>query len=392
MSLFSGAGVGDFGLKLAGGKCLAACEIDVHRQNVHSSNIKSPMWGNIREEKGSLIASLSHKTPDLLIATPPCQSFSTANARRGRREDPDHASKDDRNSLFFEVLYVAQKTQPKIIFFENVPNFFDKKIHSPDGLVTDKVIEFIKSVLSNYLSWHGIVCLSKLGVPQSRKRSIGVFVRNDIKNANEILEELTPKQSWSYIHNTPTTILEAIDGLELLDSIDADMAKSNTDILHQVPVSSKKRYSWISDIEADSGKTAWENACPHCDDNSTPIFNVKCQSCGKDMLNRPHVTEKDGTVRSIKGFKTSYKRMAPNTLAPTITTNTNSFSSDCKIHPNQNRVLSVREAALLQTVPYTFNWPKEQHFKTQHLVREMIGEAVPTLVTYQLGLKLSQLI
>ncbi|HEQ1709164.1 DNA cytosine methyltransferase, partial [Pseudomonas aeruginosa] len=81
VSLFSGAGIGDYGLHLAGGVCLAACEIDTQRAAVHTANFKKHVWGDIRKEKVKIVESLKDKNIDLIIATPPCQSFSTANSR-----------------------------------------------------------------------------------------------------------------------------------------------------------------------------------------------------------------------------------------------------------------------------------------------------------------------
>ncbi|WP_395551645.1 DNA cytosine methyltransferase, partial [Pseudomonas aeruginosa] len=66
---------------------------------------------------------LKDKNIDLIIATPPCQSFSTANSRRGLRDDAEHAKGDERNSLFFEALYIIRELNPSFVLFENVPNF-----------------------------------------------------------------------------------------------------------------------------------------------------------------------------------------------------------------------------------------------------------------------------
>lgn len=391
VSLFSGAGIGDFGLKLAGGSCIAACEIDSHRSAVHRHNISAPVWGNLRTEKQKLIASVGAVTPDLLIATPPCQSFSTANARRGLIEDPEHATRDDRNTLFFEALEVARALRPKIIFFENVPNFLKRKIHSQDRKLIGKVEEFLRASLSEYVGWCDVVCFSTLGVPQRRKRSMAIFIRRDILSGRDF--DLALPINWpGSPKSTPKTILEALNNLPVLDSICTEKSSSPEDPLHCVPIYLEKHYDWISSIPAGSGQSAWENACKHCGDSTTPVFSVICSKCGKSMKNRPHVTEAGGNIRPIRGFKTSYKRMLPNEPAPTITTASGSFSSDLKLHPNQNRVLSARECALLQTIPYNFEWPKAQQFKKGHLVREMVGEAVPPLVTYRLGLAVARII
>ena len=391
-SLFSGAGVGDFGLVLAGGKCLAACEIDFHRAAVHRANIGAPVWGNLRTEKNAIVDYLLGVELDLLIATPPCQSFSTANSRRGLREDPAHAGRDDRNNLFFEALEVARKLKPKIIFFENVPNFLKRKIQSEDGRVVGRVEEFLRAALGGYRSQAEVMCFSTLHVPQRRRRSVAVFVRNDIEKDDA--EKLMNPVLWpGGLNDRPNNIVEAIGHLTTLDSSCADLAFDATDPLHQVPLQQEIHYRWISDIAPGSGKSSWENSCPECNDRGTPIFQVICNKCGSLMLNRPHVVNEDGVgIRAIKGFKTSYTRMAADQIAPTMTTASGHFSSDIKVHPVQNRVLSPRECAILQTIPASFIWPKEQQYRKAYLIREMIGEAVPPLVTYRFGKALAKML
>lgn len=393
LSLFSGAGIGDYGLKLAGGNCLGACEIDPSRSAVHDTNIGSKLWGNLRNDNEKIIEYYQNQNIDLLIATPPCQSFSTANSRRGLREDPDHASKDERNSLFFEALHVARALKPSVILFENVPNFLKRQIRSENGKIVGRVHEFIDASLSDYSSWQGTLCFSQFGVPQRRKRSIAIFVRNDLQlEGDAAIRDYLKPDSWSYVpEGAPKNILQAIDDLPELDGKSELSAISQHDPLHQVPVYSPHHYSWISSIPKGSGKSAWENSCLKCGCSRADFFDIKCASCGEIITTRPHVTEANGVIRAIKGFKTSYKRMLPDTLAPTITTASGHFSSDLKLHPTQNRVLSARECARLQAIPDAFKWPDEQKYRKGYLFREMIGEAVPPLVTYQFGTALASL-
>jgi DNA (cytosine-5)-methyltransferase 1 len=392
VSLFSGAGLGDYGLTLAGGKCLAASEIDPNRASVHKANIGAPMFGNIRTEKEKLIDSIKDIEVDLLIATPPCQSFSTANAKRGLMEDPEHADRDSRNHLFFEALSVARSLRPKFVFFENVPNFLERKIKTEHGKITGKVKEFISASLNEYAEWSSVVCFSNLGVPQRRKRSIAVFVRRDLLGDDTVFpEELIPFNWPSMPNSMPKTILEALEDLSPLDSVDLSKAACQKDSLHLVPVASAVHYSWISNIPSGSNKSAWENGCLNCGHNVEVGF-MKCGKCGTTLFNRPHVVEKDGTVRLIKGFKTSYKRMPADDIAPTITTASGSFSSDLKLHPTQNRVLSVRECARLQAIPDSFAWPVKLQDKKGHRFREMIGEAVPPIISYRFGKAISKVL
>ncbi|MBC3936999.1 DNA cytosine methyltransferase [Undibacterium sp. CY7W] len=386
VSLFSGAGFGDYGLALAGGRCLAAAEIDKNRAGVHKLNIKAPIWGNICTEKDNLVNSLSGFEVDLLIATPPCQSFSTANAKRGLREDPEHADRDSRNHLFFEALSVARAINPKIIFFENVPNFLERKIKTENGKFTGRVREFISASLNEYCEWSGTICFSNLGIPQRRKRSVAIFVRRDLlPNEDRFFpENMTPLKWPLFPTELPVTILDALSDLPSLDSKDISTAVCPTDALHQVPVVSSTHYTWISSIPSGSNKSAWENGCLKCG-AEVELDLIKCKKCGEILFNRPHMIESDGRVRLIKGFKTSYKRMPANDISPTITTASGSFSSDLKLHPTQNRVLSIRECARLQAIPDSFIWPAAFQDKKGHNFREMIGEAVPSIITYRFG-------
>ena len=106
---------------------------------------------------------------------------------------------------------------------------------------------------------------------------------------------------------------------------------------------------------------------------------------------------KGGGTRLIRGFKTSYRRLKWDFPASTITQNSGVISSDMKGHPEQNRVLSVREILLLSTLQnhpsveypwngqYQFTSKREDGSEfydgefTPKLVRQVIGESIPPL-------------
>lgn len=391
LSLFSGAGIGDLGFTLAGGRCVGACEVDENRRAVHIENHGVPVWADIRQESAAIISAFTTSRPDVIVATPPCQSFSTANSGRGMRLDPVHALRDRRNTLFFDALRVINALKPKVAVFENVPNFLERLVTGEQGEVAKPVKQWLSEALSDYHESSTVGCFSILGVPQRRKRAICVFVRKDLAE----IDDCAPISDWSRwpgkLIRSPRTVRSALRGVRVLDGRSLETSIDGTDYLHSVPAYNDVHYSWISSIPPFSGGSAWENSCESCGSESCPVGQVQCDQCGASLLNRPHVVDSGG-VRPIRGFKTSYRRMLPDEVAPTITTSSGHFSSDIKIHFSENRVLSPRECARLQTIPDSFSWPIAQRYKKNYLVREMIGEAVPPLVFYRLGMAIGKIL
>ncbi|MBD8642743.1 DNA cytosine methyltransferase [Stenotrophomonas sp. CFBP 13724] len=177
------AGIGDYGLKLAGGRCLGACEIDPHRRAVHEANIAAErLWGDIREDAPAIAAHFASSAVDLVMLTPPCQSFSTANARRGNRELPDDADKDHRNGLFFVGLDVVKAIRPKVVVFENVPNFLERLVRDPSSGKVGKIQDLIELHLEDYVGITLVTCFSKPCPPRSRSAPPTVLRRSRSKN------------------------------------------------------------------------------------------------------------------------------------------------------------------------------------------------------------------
>ena len=84
--------------------------------------------------------------------------------------------------------------------------------------------------------------------------------------------------------------------------------------------------------------------------------------------------------------------MRPNEPARTITTASSHVGSDYKIHPWENRVLSIRECADLQTVPRFYDWTWALETSHTYVARKVIGEALPPWFTYLQGKLLRRLL
>ena len=166
---------------------------------------------------------------------------------------------------------------------------------------------------------------------------------------------------------------------------------SLTDSLHRVPKLDNKKYWWISNTKAKT--SAFDNQCIKCkkfknpthkslkdiegvnkSSKSTPIYCLNC----KDLLPRPSV-EINGKFRIMRGFTSAYKRMDWDLPAPAITRNFPYVSSDNKIHPEQNRTLSIREACILHTInkkDFIFEFDNNQS-AGMTAIRDTLGESIP---------------
>jgi len=119
--------------------------------------------------------------------------------------------------------------------------------------------------------------------------------------------------------------------------------------------------------------------------------DVKCTSCGS-LLPKP-VIIKNGEFKLIKGFVSAYKRMYWDKPASTVTTRSAYACSDHKVHPSENRVLSIYEIAKLQGIDIDdviWNDSTGKQFPDT-LLRELIGESVPPLFTKIIAKKIVEI-
>ena len=188
ISLFSSAGVGCFGFKLNGFECIATNELLTKRLKIQAFNNKCKyesgyIDGDItkQEVKQKLLAELKFwkekykiKTPDVLIATPPCQGMSVANHKKN--------NEISRNSLVVESIKLTNKILPKYFVFENVRAFLNTTCTDIDGIVKP-IREAIKFNLSgDYNILNRIVNFKEYGSNSSRTRTLVIGVRKDIPN------------------------------------------------------------------------------------------------------------------------------------------------------------------------------------------------------------------
>jgi DNA (cytosine-5)-methyltransferase 1 len=379
ISLFSSAGVGCYGFKEEGFHCIATVELLDRRLKIQKFNQKCAynsgyICGDMtaQDTKDRVFAELdmwkrNFKLTDLdvLIATPPCQGMSVAN----------HKKRDElkRNSLVVESIKMTEEIKPKFFIFENVRAFLTSVCTDIDG--QDKLIkDAIETNLSGtYNILYQVINFKDYGNPSSRTRTLVIGVRKDLKEVTpyDIFPDKQPER-------TLRQIIGHLPSLKTMGEI------SENDIYHNFRRYSPHMESWIADIK--EGQSAFDNTdiakIPHSIKNGAIVYNA-CKNGDK------------------------YTRQCWDKVAPCIHTRNDILASQNTVHPNDNRVFSIREVMLLMSVPDSFQWSdipfddlnkmslkeKEAFLKKEEMnIRQNLGEAVPTIIFQQIAAKISKIL
>jgi len=306
---------------------------------------------------------------------------------------------DERNLLIIPTLTIFLASGAHTLVLENVPEMENTYIPNPhqNGEMIG-IIDFIKRSLgSEFLNSIRVIEFADYGVPQCRQRLISIFTKHDkLKKHLRLFGSLFPDKTHSKEDKQLLpwqTVSDAIAHLPTLDARQTETAKHKFIPYHSVPLLDEEKYFWVSNTPKE--KSAFDNQCinPSCrfDKNpthgasvdekginryntETPLFCIKCGQ----LLPRPWVKE-NGQYRLMKGYTSAYKRMSWNSPASTLTRNLSYACSDNKVHPEQNRVLSLYEAMILHTITdYEFYWQRADGKKiSDKLIRELIGESIP---------------
>ena len=403
VSLFSGGGLSDLGYEMAGFRFVVQVEIDKRRAAIGADNFPDSRWltCDVRNSASEIAAAYRRATSrrlDLLVATPPCQGMSTSNSSRGKRQTPQARSLEEKNQLLFEVIPIARLLKPRIIVIENVRQILTLEVECDGEKVT--AVDLLCNSLPEYQVFPRVVNMADYGIPQVRKRALVVAIHKDESGLGGIRSQCRPPLPYpthaEQSNNGARPWVSIREWFEAMEYEPLD-ARSRADArgthsLHFVPAYGLDRYRQVSEIPAYSGRSAYENdICPTCGLQGVKVGLIKCPDCDGVMYNRPYV-ERDGHQSLIRGFKSSYRRMSPERPAYTITTSSSHIGSDFKIHPWENRVLSIQECADLQTVPRFYDWTRAMEGRTFYLIRTLIGEAFPTYFTYLHGQALAKLL
>lgn len=399
ISLFSGGGIGDIGFRNAGYIPIVMNEIERNRAEILMNNysdtyiVVGDISTHIEEIYEKAMKKLDGERLFMLVATPPCQGMSKngiGSIKKAVREGK-RPKIDERNYLYKYAFELILRLRPKFFVWENVDRMINTVLLNENEKEVLFVEEFKEQLAkAGYIGKFEVHNMAEYGIPQNRRRTIGIFGDQSLLDENFDINELFPKTVVD--KNNFKTVQEIIGTLPELDSVDKKKAKSDFHPLHFVPVSRKELYYWISNTKPNC--SAFENnECPQCHYISEKK-DIFCKKCGK-ILPKPTI-KKNGEYRLIKGFVSTYKRMSADEPAPTVTTRSAYACSDKNIHPTQNRVLSLYEIALLFGInPNEYKWTVVKNGKESYanamLLREILGEPVTPVYTKLLGENLKRI-
>lgn len=340
VDFFCGGGGMSYGIQEAGIKVLAGIDHEIKCKDTYESNIIGAKF--INADVFTLIESnlknqlnLEVNDDDLiLIGCSPCQYWSIINTDKEK-------SRKSKN-LLIEFHRFVRYFNPGYVVVENVPGVLRKKQES--GL--DDFIEWLKS--NGYTVHFDIHNVSDYGVPQSRKRF--TLIANRVTNI-EIKPLLASNKKL-----TVRNIIGENNGFPRIKPGHKDETTFN----HTVAGLSLINLRRLSVIPKDGGTRHGFAGNPEL---QLPCFE------GKDDM-----------------FKDTYGRLWWDKPAPTITTKFFSISNGRFIHPEEDRGLSLREGAALQS------FPKSYVFKTSAIsdTARLIGNAVPPKYAEMIGMAIIQ--
>jgi len=357
VDLFSGMGCASLGLQAAGIEVVVAIDNDQYASMNYEKNVGlTPIVDDIRNVSGKEIldcAGLGRDEIDILLACPPCQTFSTL-----RRTSQVRTARDERNSLVEVFAKRVAEMLPQAVIFENVPGLLRPAFNKPLQLLVGRLTRL------GYTTACGLLECANFGVPQFRKRVIALAVRTESTNVET--KHFLPKAT----HAGPSvatqlgllpwrTVRHAIGELSVLPPGQRDPVISN----HEVPPYNQRTMRIIRNIPRDGGSR-------RC------LPKKLWLTCHKKL-------EQSG----LPGAASVYGRMWWDRPAPTITTRCINPSSGRFLHPEQDRAITLREAMRLQTIPdtVTLEGPRTR-------LACQVGNAVPYSFMKSLGKKVAWLL
>jgi DNA (cytosine-5)-methyltransferase 1 len=369
IDLFCGAGGITEGFREAGFKCLYANDLMPEAISTFSYN-HPETWADCRSIEKVKPAEIRSKLKinkgdlDVLVGGPPCQGFSI-NA-------PERFLTDPRNKLFKDYVRFLEEFEPKTFLFENVPGL----LSLGDGKILDRVLsEFVRL---DYRVTVKILFAAHYGVPQERWRLILLGSKSSEIGPPEPTHYAAGRANFRGGGGVLTFQLTESDKRRLLPAVTVGEAIGDLPRLamgegsEMIVYRTEKTSEFARSIRNPEGVTYNHFAAKLSKQNAERMKHVRPGGSWRDI---PHELLPKGMQRARKSDHTKrYGRLRNDGLAGTIMTKCDPHWGSVFL-PDQDRSLTVREAARFQSFPdsYCFLGPRVSQY-------EQVGNAVPVLM------------
>lgn len=335
MDLFAGAGGLSLGAEMVGITMRYAVELDESAARTYRRNHKGVVVKCEDIQKINTFGFVGDEKPFIIMGGPPCQGFSMSNTMNRNMNNP-------KNLLFREFVRFVRELCPEWFVFENVWGL-TKMENGKTQIMIEKCFEELGYAISSK-----VLCASDYGVPQNRERFFMVGNSKGIKY--EFPEQIQGK----------VTVREAIEDLPKLE---------NGDCYNSLPYSlGLGEVCAYAKMMRKGSRTSKQNYVSH--NNDLVIERYKYIGQGQNWRSIPDYLMKNYGDKS-RTHSGIYRRLEADKPSIVIS----NYRKSMLIHPFQNRGLSVREAARIQSFPDTFLFEGS----LSH-IQQQIGNAVPPLL------------
>lgn len=309
---------------------------------------------------------------DLIIGGPPCQAYSLIN----RQSILKNKKEDHRNLLYVEYGRFLEKYQPEYFVFENVIGLYSAKDKEGNKYL-DKLIEFYREL--GYETELSTLNAADYGVLQQRRRVILIGKKGTEKGFYPIFEK----------QEKTVNVDEVFKGLPKLQAGEGKMGIT--------PYISSEVSEYLLDKKITNGLdfTTLHIARPQ-NEQDKEIYREAIKKWNEkgERLNYNDLEGRLKTHKNRHSFVDRFKVVAPNLNASQTVVAHIAKDGHYYIHPDieQNRSLSVREAARLQSFPDDFYFEGDSEKPSRSAAYKQIGNAVPVVLAEEIAKKIKELI
>ncbi|WP_247006336.1 DNA cytosine methyltransferase [Halorientalis litorea] len=366
VDLFCGAGGASLGFVEAGFDVIGAVDIDEEARETYRKNLcdddlvefDEPMPADLTETSFNEIREffdIEEGDVDVICGCPPCQNFSSLRDTEPWDED------EPKDELLREFVSLVREEKPDLVFFENVQGILTAGDEKPTTYIDWFKREMRDMSREDDESDAGyginlkVVNAANYGVPQNRRRTIGICVYG-VEDEEIVFPEPTHAEKPDEESNLEewVTVNEKLDRDDLKQDLNLGQKQVGLDGYPDDPGHRSRRHK---DETVEFIKAIRKHGDSWRDLQGTEDED-KIRDCHQNLTDT--------------GAGAAYGIMNGDDIAPTLTTRCATISSGRFTHPEENRSLTFREAALLMTFPRWFELPEYNK-----PAERVVGNAVP---------------